>query len=62
MCKINKDDIAAITSRMDAAMVVMIELTAEAHKMDVSDTKSRYTKKYDVLAETFRKKAIVEDN
>lgn len=52
---ISKDDIAAITSRMDAFAVVMIELTAEAHGMDVGYTSSKYTRRYDELAKSFRK-------
>jgi DNA-binding FrmR family transcriptional regulator len=55
---IHKDDIAAITSRMDAAMVVMIELTAEAHGMNVNRANSKYTQRYDELAKQFRKEMV----
>jgi hypothetical protein len=55
---IRKGDIAAITSRMDAAMVVMIELTAEAHGMNVEQTRSKYTLRYDTLAAKARKEMV----
>ncbi len=58
MGKINRDDIAAITSRIDAQTVVLIELIAEAHKMDVRATKSTYTRQYDKLAAKYRTLAI----
>jgi hypothetical protein len=55
---IRKGDIAAITSRMDATMVVMIELTAEAHGMNVEQTRSKYTLRYDTLAAKARKEMV----
>ena len=61
MTKVNKDDIAAIVSRMDAAMAVMIELTAEAHGMDVEIARSKYTLKYDRLTKKFRRHMIVKE-
>jgi hypothetical protein len=56
--KVNKDDIGAITSRIDAQTVVMIELLAEINGKDVADFRNRYTKRYDKLAAKFRKGMI----
>ena len=61
MTKLTQDDIVAITSRMDAATVVMIELIAEAHDMDVTAVKFRYTKKYDTIAAKYRAIPLVKD-
>jgi hypothetical protein len=61
MTKVNKDDIAAITSRMDAAITVLIEVLAEANGLDVDKTRSKYTKRYDAFATKFREKMITED-
>lgn len=53
--EVNKDDITAITSRMDAFAVVMIELMAQAHNMNSDAAVNYYTKRYDDLAKNFRK-------
>lgn len=52
---IEKDDIGAIASRIDAQTVVMIELLAELSGQDTRYFNSKYTKRYDDLAKKLRK-------
>lgn len=66
MAKVNKDDIGAIASRIDAQTLVIIALIAEIHtgkdnQKDRLDMISRYTKMYDKYAAKYRKDIIGDD-
>ena len=62
MTKASRDDITAITSRMDAAIVVIIELMAEAHQINIPETREKYTLMYDKLAKKYRDLSTVTLN
>ena len=62
MTKASRDDITAITSRMDATIVVIIELMAEVHQMDIPETREKYTLMYDKLAKKYRDLSTVTLN
>jgi len=66
MAKVNKDDIGAIVSRIDAQTLVIIALIAEIHagkdnQKDRLDMISRYTKMYDQYSAKYRKDIIGDD-
>ena len=56
MTKATTDDIGALCSRIDAQTVIMIELAADGD----SAFSAKYRKRYDRLAEKFRKEIIDE--
>lgn len=54
MSKVNRDDIGAIASRIDAQTIILIELLLELNGKDVAKYRGKYTKRYDDLAANFR--------
>lgn len=59
MSKVNKDDIGAVCSRIDAQTRIMIEVLVDCFFSDeVEDKIFYYTWRYDKLTKRFRKKII----